>query len=65
MSAKYPNVNCIHYADDICAHPFARRTSLFGNKTCIVVFPPSDRRLRQGCAVQVEFYRPAPPPKKP
>lgn len=57
--------NCIHYADGICAHPFARRTSLFGNKPCIVEYPSNDGRVRPGCKVQVEHPRPAPPPKKP
>lgn len=62
---KMININCIHFANGRCAHPFAWRT-LMPNKPCI--FVNGDYRIGS-CDVQVKRQAanppPAPPPKKP
>lgn len=57
-----PNINCIHFYQQLCSHPVAKR-KLLANLPC-VLGELGDKRC-SACRYQVENQRPAPPANPP
>lgn len=64
MSAKLPNINCKHFRNGACMHHAAPQR-WFGKPQCILLTPSTDPRIKQECALQRPYTRPAPPPMRP